>query len=135
MSETNGGAPPTEPTAPAAPEKPAPPPAPTDAQTLALFQHLEAPLKHVIGTMVRGVMTGTPGVPPHLVLNAISWMTGHIVASSINADIATLVAVRRGFRECFEDGIKKTKMVQPPMQMPGQGGGSMMRHVPGAGRG
>src|ERR1700682_4469150 len=92
------------------------PPAPSPEQLAAsteAIQKLEAPLRQVIGTMMRGLLVSTPGVAPHVVLNAICWQVGHLAAEVIQADLKTTFEIRRSFKASFDAGVGKARVVQP----------------------
>lgn len=72
----------------------------------------------VIGTMIRGLLVSAPGVPPHVLLHAIAWQTGNMLASTIQADLSTLLSMRKSFKEAFHDGVTKAKIVPPPLPGP-----------------
>lgn len=74
---------------------------------------IDAQIRQIIGTLVRGILVSAPGVPAHEVLNSISRVTGGLVAESIVADLATQFQLRKGFKDSFDDGVKGTPMKQP----------------------
>jgi hypothetical protein len=86
----------------------------TSVQT-QMFAKVQEGINPIIGTMIRGLIVSAPGVPTHVLLNMIAWTTGNFLASALQADITTLIQMRKGFKDCFDDGIRKAKMVQPPM--------------------
>jgi hypothetical protein len=78
---------------------------------------LDPAVSQVIGTMVRGLLVSAPGCPPHVILNLIAWKTGHFLADAVKADLSALLMLRKGIKDAFDDGIKKTPMshIEAPM--------------------
>ena len=85
------------------------------AKINAALKGLDQPIRQVIGTMMRGLMVSAPGVPPHVLLNAIAWQTGNLMAGAIQGDLATVLSLRKGFKDAFADGISKSAIATPPM--------------------
>ena len=93
-------------------------PMPID-QMIAL---LDPAVSQVIGTMVRGLLVSAPGCPPHIILNLIAWKTGHFLADAVKADLSALLMLRKGIKEAFDDGIRKTPMshIEAPLLASGR---------------
>ena len=87
------------------------------AQTQAILDKINPPFQQVLGVVLRGLLTsGPPGIPPHVLMNVIAYQTGSLLAHAIQADIATLAGIRRGFIECFSQGVRAAPIVQPAPQ-------------------
>lgn len=93
------------------------------AQAAALLQQVEGPMRAVVGTVLRGLLISFPGIPPHVILNSFCHVAGFMAASSVQADLATLFAIRGGFKEAFAEGVQQAKMVTPPLTQPAPGPG------------
>ena len=98
-------------------------PMPID-QMIAL---LDPAVSQVIGTMVRGLLVSAPGCPPHIILNLIAWKTGHFLADAVKADLSALLMLRKGIKEAFDDGIRKTPMHMEASPMPPEAAALMRR--------
>ena len=61
------------------------------------------------------VLVSAPGVPPHLLLNSIARQTGSLLAGAITADLATVLSMRKGFKDAFGNGVAREKVTQPPI--------------------
>lgn len=81
---------------------------------------LDAQIRQIIGTVVRGILVSAPGVPAHEVLNSISRVTGALVSEAVIADLAGHFQLRKGFKDAFHDGVKAAPMQQPGAQPPPQ---------------
>lgn len=68
---------------------------------------LNGPTKLVIGTMIRGLQVSAPGIEPAAILHVIAWHTGNLLASAVQGDPLVNAQARNGFRDAFEDGMKK----------------------------
>jgi hypothetical protein len=79
---------------------------------------LDPAIGAVVQTMIRGIIASAGGAPAHVVLNLIAWKTGNFLASTVVADIANTVMVRKAFREAFDDGVRKAPMTAPAAPMP-----------------
>jgi hypothetical protein len=60
-------------------------------------------------------LVSAPGVPPHLLLNSIARQTGSLLAGAITADLATVLSMRKGFKDAFGNGVAREKVTQPPI--------------------
>jgi len=81
-----------------------------------LNEMVAKPVRIVMGTMVRGLLISSPGVQPHIVMNAIAWQIGNMLASSIQSDnLPALLQLRKGFTDAFNDGMAKGKIIAPEM--------------------
>lgn len=103
------GAPPTEalPHAPGA--------APTIEQAVTQLDPL---LTAIIGTMIRGILVSAPGLPAHLLMSMIALKAGSTLASAVQADLTTLLTIRKNLKDAFDKGVKSAPMSQPAGQMP-----------------
>lgn len=72
---------------------------------------LQGPVRIVMGTVIRGLLVSAPGIQPAMVLNVIAWTAGHILASSLKGDLATLLQIRTALKKAFEEGIKSVSVV------------------------
>jgi hypothetical protein len=95
----------------AAPSQPISP----EAATSAIEQQLDPVVRQVVGTVIRGLLVSAPGVPPHLLLNSIARQTGSLLAGAITADLATVLSMRKGFKDAFGNGVAREKVTQPPI--------------------
>lgn len=68
----------------------------------------------VMGTVVRGVMTGAPGVPPDEVLGTMVFQLGAVLSTSLQGDLVTLLKLRKTLKDSFEKGLAAV----PPKQAP-----------------
>jgi len=60
----------------------------------------------VIGTVIRGLSVGAPGVDPAALMNLIAWRVGHVMSNSFRVDdIATMTKLRGDMRKAFTDGL------------------------------
>ncbi len=91
-------------------------PAPTQeqmAQVNAMFAKMAPHFKAVIGNMTNGLLASCPGVQPHVILQMICFEVAHTAGSALQGDIATLAGIRKGFRDAFEEGLRKAPIVAP----------------------
>ncbi len=72
-------------------------------------------VRQVVGTVVRGLLVSAPGVPPHVLLNAIARQTGSLLAGAVTADLATVLSLRKGFKDAFAAGVQNEKITQNPV--------------------
>lgn len=76
-------------------------------------------IRQVIGTVFRGVLVSSQGVPPHVVLNVIARETGSLLAEAIQGDLMGVLKLRKDFKKAFEDGVTHAKIIQtPPSNVP-----------------
>lgn len=76
---------------------------------------LDAQVRQLLGILLRGLLVSAPGVQPHDLLNSVSRQTGSLVAGSLQGDLATMLRVRKGFKDAFAEGVQGV-----PIQQPGQ---------------
>ncbi len=86
----------------------------------AQLQRLHEPLRQVIGTMIRGLLVSAPGIAPHVLLSAIAWECGNLVAGAVQGDLSTILQLRKSFKNSFDDGVAKAQITTPPMPRPEQ---------------
>ena len=82
-------------------------------QTNALLATISPAVKAVVGTMIRGLMVSFPGVPPHVVLTMLSFETANFIGQALQGDIAMIAGIRKGYKEAFEEGLRKAPIVPP----------------------
>jgi hypothetical protein len=87
-----------------------------DAPRLTNEQILDAQVRLVLGTLVRGILT-SQGVPPHLLLASIAKQTGEILATAITADLPTTLSLRKQWKDAFTTAVTKAPMQLPPAPM------------------
>jgi len=92
------------------------PVSPEIAALAAQLGQITGPIKTVVDAVVRGVLIQHNGVAPHVLLNAIAWQTGNVLATTLQGDMKSLFQIRRGMQEAFADGVKKAPMVDPQAQ-------------------
>jgi hypothetical protein len=89
---------------PALPESPAPK---VDANAA-----IDAQLLPIVGVMIRGIMSGAPGVPVPLILNAIARTCGKTLALSVVGNTIELTSkARADFQESFKAGIGQVSIL------------------------
>lgn len=81
-----------------------------------LVDAINANVKIVLTTALRGLMATHGGIPAQLVLNAFAWQAGNILAATIQGDLAPVIQARKMFGDMFADGVRKAKIM--PEQMP-----------------
>lgn len=92
----------------AGPEQPA---MMSNVQTIdRMIKTLNQPTSLIVGTMVRGFLSGAPGVPVPVLLNVLAWHFGHMLGSSVAGDIIPVTQIRKGIREAFLDGLQKAPL-------------------------
>lgn len=79
---------------------------------------IEPAIRQVIGTMVRGLLVSAPGIPAHMVLNAVARQTGNLLADALAGDLSTLLRIRKGFKDAFAEGVQVAKPRPAPEQAP-----------------
>jgi len=82
-------------------------------QINALLTAIEPSIKAIAGTIIRGLMVSFPGVPPYAVLTMFSFQTANIIGQALSGDIAMMMQIRKGYREAFEEGLRKAPIVGP----------------------
>ena len=87
-----------------------------DAPRLTNEQILDAQVRLVLGTLIRGLLT-SPGIPPHLLLASIAKQTGEILATAITADLPTTLSLRKQWKDAFTQAVTKAPLQLPPAQM------------------
>jgi hypothetical protein len=97
------------------------------ASTVNATQHMidqMTPLvRPAVQAVLRGVITGIAGVPPHVVMNLLAFEAGHFLGQSIQGDLTIMMNYRRQIKESFEAGCKATPLVRAPSDwQPPQGG-------------
>jgi len=80
---------------------------------------IESQVRQVIGITLRGLLVSAPGIQPHVLLNAISRQTGALIASVIEADLSTVVNLRKGFQDAFLEGVRTVPLMKAPPDAPG----------------
>jgi hypothetical protein len=85
------------------------------AQATAMEQAAGPVVRQVIGTVLRGLLVLSPGVPPQVLLAIIAWQTGNLLAGAFQSDLATTLTIRKNIKDGFADGITKTPIAHPPM--------------------
>ena len=75
-------------------------------------------IRAVLGTVFRGLMISVPGVPPHVVLQICCFETGNFAGSALQGDVIELIKLRKSFKDSFDDGLTKAKIVQAPAAVP-----------------
>jgi hypothetical protein len=81
---------------------------------------LDAAVRQVLGTVIRGLLVSAPGTQPHVLLNTIARVTGALCAGAVQADLQVLFQLRKGFKDAFDEGVKSIKPQAPPAPMPTQ---------------
>lgn len=79
----------------------------------ALVDQITPSMRAAMTCTMRGLLTGYPGVPPHVLLSMMCFEAGHFAAQALQGDITTMVNVRKMFRDSFADGVSKAPLVQP----------------------
>lgn len=79
---------------------------------------LDAQVRLIVGTVIRGLLVSAPGVQPVDLLNSICRETGNLVAGAVNGDIAAVLNIRSGFKKNFEFGVKKAPLLQQQTGIP-----------------
>lgn len=88
----------------------------TPAAALSQLEKMIDPVvRQVVGTVVRGLLVSAPGVPPHVLLNVIARQTGSLLAGALTADLATVLQLRKGFKDAFAAGVQNEKIQQNPI--------------------
>lgn len=82
-------------------------------QQMQSLNDLNAPIRQVVGTMIRGLLVSCPGVPPHVILSVVAWQTGNLIADAMVADLKTQFELRKTFKDSFHDGVKQAPLRQP----------------------
>ena len=81
----------------------------------ALLNAMAPPMKAAIGTTIRGLLFSFPGVAPHVILTAACFEYATFVGQCLQGDIAQMAQLRKGFRDAFEEGMRKAPIMQPPV--------------------
>ena len=68
---------------------------------------VEQPLATVIQTMMVGMLGCCRGLPPEVVLTAVAWHTGNLIASAVSGELNMVLTARKAFLEAFADGVQK----------------------------
>jgi hypothetical protein len=97
------------------------------AQANAILAQIEAPVKIVIWNALTGLLASMQNVPPHAVLSMAAMQAGHFMGSAVQGELTTVLALRKGFGEAFQEGVRKTKpnvkaMEQAPPNLRGEVG-------------
>lgn len=87
-------------------------------QVEQLLATISPQIRAVLGTVFRGLMVSTPGVPPHVVLQICCFECGNFAGSALQGDVIELIKLRKSFKDSFEDGISKAKITQAPAAVP-----------------
>lgn len=90
------------------------------AQADAMLNRVTPQLRAVVGTMIRGLMMSFPGVAPHAILTMICFETANFAGQALQGDIAMMSGIRKGYRDAFEEGLRKAPIVaaSKPGEMP-----------------
>ena len=89
------------------------PVSPAVAEAAAALKQIEPVIRQCVGNTLRGLLVSCPGYPPHIIINAIAWQTGNLLAGAFQADLQTAFALRKALNDAFGDGVKKAP-IQPP---------------------
>jgi hypothetical protein len=92
-----------------------PAPVPDKTAQLQILNDINPAIRQVVGVMMRGLLSGCPGVPANVVLSVIAWQVGNLAADTMVADLKTQFALRKSFKDAFEDGVGKAALRQPEM--------------------
>ena len=84
------------------------------ADVHAMLTTLTPQIRAVVGTMVRGLMVSLPGVAPPAILQMLCYEVANCVGQALQGDLTTLASIRKGYREAFEEGLRKAPIVQTP---------------------
>lgn len=76
----------------------------------AMVDQLTPMIRAAVHTTMRGLMTGFPGVPPHVVLAMTCFETGFFAGQALGGDIASVVQIRKMMNNSFADGVKRAPM-------------------------
>jgi hypothetical protein len=88
---------------------------------------IEPAVRQVVGTVLRGILVSAPGVPAHMLLNAVARVTGNLLADSLAGDLQTLLRLRKGFKDAFAEGVQAAKPRPAPEQPPAPQAASFRR--------
>ena len=86
------------------------------AEANALVAKISPNIKVVLTTTVRGLLTGFPGIPPHVLLSIIAAETGTIVGGALQGDLGPMMQLRNTFRDAFNEGMRKAPLNAIPAQ-------------------
>lgn len=107
--------------APATPTQPADPAAQAQGMKAARAE-LDARVGPVLMVTIQGIMHTCPGIPPHEIVNSVCRVVGNTVGRQLAADLTTMISLRKGYKEAFEEGLKMAPiMSQAQPQAPKQG--------------
>lgn len=110
----------TQPNGQAAPVMTGPGPAPEEiAKQQAVLNKMDAPMRAVLSTMIRGLLTAFPGVRAHVIMTMVAAQTGELLGAALQGDLMMLMQIRKGFMDAFNEGVRRN----PPNSgvMPPQG--------------
>lgn len=85
---------------------------------------LDAQVNTVLQVVVRGILTGLPGIAAQEALNSVARVSGQLLAGTLSGDIQAVTMIRKGIRDSFDAGVRKVPLVQAPaggQQRPPQG--------------
>lgn len=77
---------------------------------------LDARVVEVIAVMVRGILTGMPGILPHEVLNAVARSTEQVLAGTLSGNVQAMTEIRKGMRDAFGEGQRRVPLIQAAME-------------------
>lgn len=87
------------------------------AKQQVVLSKMDAPMRAVLSTMLRGLLTAFPGVPSHVIMTMVAAQTGELLGAALQGDLMTLINIRKGFIEAFNEGIRRNPPnsgVMPP---------------------
>lgn len=74
---------------------------------------IDAQVRLILGTVLRGLIANAPNVPPALLVCSIARVTGELISNGIGGDLSAVLMARKEVKAAFERAISSGKLNHP----------------------